>query len=70
MAYQPYFTISPALLSLVEEIAALRESILGSPVGLSWIPALQKDRAGYHIFMLSVFWLIYSELQRALLATF
>ena len=43
MAYQPYFTISPALLSLVEEIAALRERILGSPVGLSWIPALQKD---------------------------
>ena len=43
MAYQPYFTISPALLSLVEKIAALRERILGSPVGLSWIPALQKD---------------------------
>ena len=43
MAYQPYFTISPALLSLGEEIAALRERILGSPVGLSWIPALQKD---------------------------
>jgi Fic family protein len=27
----------------VEEIAALRERILGSSVGLSWIPALQKD---------------------------
>jgi hypothetical protein len=35
VAYQPYFTISPVLLSLVEEIAALRERILGSPVGLS-----------------------------------
>ena len=43
MAYQPQFTISPALLSLVEEITILRERILGSPVGLSWIPALQKD---------------------------
>jgi len=43
MAYQPQFSISPTLLSLVEEIAALRERIVGSPVGLSWIPALQKD---------------------------
>jgi Fic family protein len=43
MAYQPQFSISPALLSLVEEITALRERILGASVGLSWIPALQKD---------------------------
>jgi Fic family protein len=43
MAYQPQFTISPTLLSLVEEITILRERILGSPVGLSWIPALRKD---------------------------
>lgn len=43
MAYQPQFTISPMLLSLVEEIAALRERIQGAAVELSWIPALQKD---------------------------
>jgi len=43
MAYQPQFTISSVLLSRVEDIATLRERILASPVGLSWIPALQKD---------------------------
>ena len=43
MAYEPQFTITPELLSLVEEVAALRERILGSTVELSWIPALQKD---------------------------
>jgi Fic family protein len=43
MSYQPRFTITPALLALVEDIAALRERIEGASVGLSWIPALQKD---------------------------
>lgn len=43
MAYEPQFTISARLLSLVEEIAALRERIQGAAVELSWIPALQKD---------------------------
>ncbi|MEY4484484.1 MAG: hypothetical protein RL693_1936 [Verrucomicrobiota bacterium] len=43
MGYQPQFSISSILLSLVEEITALRERILAAPVGLSWIPALQKD---------------------------
>ncbi len=43
MIYQPVFSISPMLLSLVEEISALRERILVAPVGLSWVPALQKD---------------------------
>ena len=43
MSYEPQFTISPRLLSLVEVIAALRERILGAAVELSWIPALQKD---------------------------
>jgi Fic family protein len=43
MSYGPRFTIRPALLSLVEEIAALRERIQGAAVELSWIPALQKD---------------------------
>ena len=43
MAYQPQFTISPRLLSLVESVAALRERIQSAAVELSWIPALQKD---------------------------
>jgi hypothetical protein len=43
MAYQPQFGISIELLALVEEITVLRERIRGATVGVSWIPALQKD---------------------------
>ena len=43
MAYEPRFSISPFLLSLVESVAALRERIQTATVELSWIPALQKD---------------------------
>ena len=43
MAYVPKFSITPRLLSQVESIAGYREKILGSSIGLSWIPALQKD---------------------------
>lgn len=43
MAYVPQFTITPTLLSEVEQIAALRERIQGAMVDLAWIPALQKD---------------------------
>jgi len=43
MAYDPQFTITPRMLSLVEGIAVLREQIQGASVELSWIPALQKD---------------------------
>ena len=43
MSYQPQFTITPALLSRVEKIAALREQILAATVQVQWIPALQKD---------------------------
>ena len=43
MSYEPRFTITPYLLSLVEEIAALRERIDNATVSLPWIPALQKD---------------------------
>jgi Fic family protein len=43
MAYEPQFTIRPALLTLVEEIAILRERIQSADVALAWIPALQKD---------------------------
>jgi Fic family protein len=43
MAYIPEFTITPRMLSKVEEIAALRERVQNASITLSWIPALQKD---------------------------
>jgi Fic family protein len=43
MGYEPQFTITPALLSRVEQIAALRERIQAATVQVQWIPALQKD---------------------------
>lgn len=43
MSYQPHFNITLGLLSLVEQIASLRERIDGAAVALSWIPNLQKD---------------------------
>ena len=43
MAYVPQFTITPDLLSEVEQVAALRERIQSAVVDLAWIPALQKD---------------------------
>ncbi len=43
MSFEPTFTITARLLSLVEAVAALRERIQGAAVELSWIPALQKD---------------------------
>lgn len=43
MPYEPRFTITPHLLNLVEEIAALRERINNASVSLPWVPALQKD---------------------------
>jgi len=43
MAYIPQFTITPILLSEVEQVAALRERIQSAVVDLAWIPALQKD---------------------------
>ncbi len=43
MAYVPRFTITPALLAEIEQVAALRERILGAAVDLAWVPALQKD---------------------------
>jgi Fic family protein len=41
--YEPQFSITPQLLTLVEQTAALRERIQSAAVELSWIPALQKD---------------------------
>ncbi len=43
MAYQPKFTITPRILALVQDIAALRERIAGATIQVPWIPALQKD---------------------------
>jgi Fic family protein len=43
MAYQPKFTISAQLLSLIEEVSSLREKILAATVQVAWIPRLQKD---------------------------
>ena len=43
MSFQPHFHISPALLSRIEAIAALRERIQSAAVQVAWIPALQKD---------------------------
>jgi Fic family protein len=43
VAYEPQFSISARVLSLVEAVAALRARIQGAAVELSWIPALQKD---------------------------
>jgi Fic family protein len=43
MSCQPSYTITPALLKQVEQIAALRERILAATVQVQWIPALQKD---------------------------
>ena len=43
MSYRPLFTITPALLSRAEAVAALRERIQGAAVQVAWIPALQKD---------------------------
>ena len=43
MRYQPKFTITAHLMTVVEGIAALREKILGATVQVPWIPALQRD---------------------------
>ncbi len=43
MPFTPKYQITPALLSQVEQVAALRERILAAAVQVPWIPALQKD---------------------------
>ena len=43
MSYQPKFTITPRLLTLVQDISALRARIAGATIEVPWIPALQKD---------------------------
>jgi hypothetical protein len=43
MKYRPVYTITPRLLSEVEQVAALHERISAAAVQVAWIPALQKD---------------------------
>ena len=43
MTYDPAFTISARLLSLVEEVAALREQVTGAAVQVAWISRLQEE---------------------------
>jgi Fic family protein len=43
VSFKPVFSISPLLLSQVEQVSALRERILAASVQVPWIPALQKD---------------------------
>jgi Fic family protein len=43
MSYQPRYTVTSRLLTLVQDIAALRERIAGATIEVPWIPALQKD---------------------------
>lgn len=43
MSYEPHFTITPELVSTIEEIARLRQRIADASVDLEWIPVLQKD---------------------------
>ncbi len=43
MSFEPQFTVTPRLLSRIEEIASLREKVLAATVQVPWIPALQKD---------------------------
>jgi Fic family protein len=43
MNYEPNYSITPLLVNMIEQIAALRERILGATVNVVWIPALQMD---------------------------
>ena len=43
MTYEPVFSVSARLLTLVEEIAALRQQVVSSAVQVAWIPRLQQE---------------------------
>jgi Fic family protein len=43
MSYKPLFTVTPHLLRMIEEVAAVRERILGATVQVSWMPALRLE---------------------------
>ena len=43
MNYEPNYSITPLLVNMIEQIAALRERIFGATVNVSWIPSLKMD---------------------------
>jgi Fic family protein len=43
VTYEPVFAVSARLLALVEEIAALRQQVIGAAVQVAWIPRLQQE---------------------------
>src|SRR5437867_2281250 len=43
MAYSPRFTVTPALIGMMEDIAALRERIQAATAQLPWLPTLRAD---------------------------
>lgn len=43
MNYRPTYSISSILVNRIEQIAALRERILGATVNVAWIPSMQMD---------------------------
>lgn len=43
MSYEPNDSITPLLVNMIEQIASLRERILGATVNVIWIPTLQMD---------------------------
>ena len=43
MNYQPTYCITSILLNRIEQIAALRERIMGATVNVAWIPSMQMD---------------------------
>jgi Fic family protein len=43
VAYEPLYTVSARLVTLLEEVAALRTRVLAATVQVPWIPRLQQD---------------------------
>lgn len=49
MPYEPAFQTTPHLLKVLESISALNARIQSATVGVSWVPALQKDAAARQV---------------------
>jgi len=43
MPYEPQFTVTSHLVSMLEESAVFREKIMSAAIQVPWVPALQKD---------------------------
>ena len=48
MAYHPRFTITPQLLSILEDIAVTRAKIQAATIQVSWMPTLQKEARAHN----------------------